>query len=809
MAKKKKSLKVTVNKEKTGKTSSPVLPSKPRVNAFGEYVYGDDDFYDNYYGYSYSDYYGGGSYYGGGYSYYGGNYSTGLSTNKWDRYGSAGGSLLQNYGRYYNYKDLKSTRDILRKGISKVKELITVLNIKKKVFIRVNKSDESSMSGDYTGVCVTPDKTEGCYNSEWATLFLQTKILEDENKSTEDKINTITAEGVHECAHLLFTHNRTLDNFISYIPKLLLKMYSGKLIKDERKREYIKLLASEYDNENEVTACCYPSLFQRELLKLKEETQGRIPEIHTTNTSINNNNRDTEVTKSLRSFQSLCTLVKIIANLLEDYRVNSSLSAERPGITDHLKYLRDWETEQIKLDGLFKPVYEDIANKIVIDTLNLIRGVKEADNDKLEEIKAIISRAPKSTLECCKQALKVLEVLEGWFQEDLLSPIIYTIDDKVPENESLSQLDGMLLTGSDTNESYNDDENGDDDMELPSPEIEVSKNRITRNINRRVCKDFDDEEAAALINGELNDYIFEEGEGETFDDSSVFYYKITSTPDVYSTDKMREKVSDVSNYASVLKKSITSKFKNRRFKMYGCKSGTLDPTKIVEAYQGVESVYTQPAGYETQKVVLTLLIDESGSMGDTDSWCVGLVKSAAALLVSAFGCSENIDLYIYGHSADLQRTGSTDIFIYKEGSKKTDRFNVDIEKLSFVRGRCENRDGYAIYAVAKRVNELAYGGEMGAKGKKSIMVVLSDGQPWADNYHYGKGVRDTREKVTKAQKDFGTDIIQCTVKSVERSEDMFDTVIKLEDDLTNFTQRLSNEMNKLLEKKIEVKKVRY
>lgn len=808
MAKKKKSLKVTVNKEKTGKTSSPVLPSKPRVNAFGEYVYGDD-YYDNYYGYSYSDYYGGGSYYGGGYSYYGGNYSTGLSTNKWDRYGSAGGSLLQNYGRYYNYKDLKSTRDILRKGISKVKELITVLNIKKKVFIRVNKSDESSMSGDYTGVCVTPDKTDGYYNSEWATLFLQTKILEDENKSTEDKINTITAEGVHECAHLLFTHNRTLDNFISYIPRLLQKVYSGKLIKDERKREYIKLLASEYDNENEVTACCYPSLFQRELLKLKEETQGRIPEIHTTNTSINDNNRDTEVTKSLRSFQSLCTLVKIIANLLEDYRVNSSLSAERPGITDHLKYLRDWETEQIKLDGLFKPAYEDIANKIVIDTFNLIRGVKEADNDKLEEIKAIISKAPKSTLECCKQALKVFEVLEGWFQEDLLSPIIYAIDDKVPENESLSQLDGMLLTGSDTNESCNDDENGDDDMRLPNSEVNVSKNRITRNINRRVCKDFDDEEAAALINGELNDYIFEEGEGETFDDSSVFYYKITSTPDVYSTDRMREKVSDVSNYASVLKKSITSKFKNRRFKMYGCKSGTLDPTKIVEAYQGVESVYTQPAGYETQKVVLTLLIDESGSMGDTDSWCVGLVKSAAALLVSAFGCSENIDLYIYGHSADLQRSGSTDIFIYKEGSKKTDRFNVDIEKLSFVRGRCENRDGYAIYAVAKRVNELAYGGEIGAKGKKSIMVVLSDGQPWADNYHYGKGVRDTREKVTKAQKDFGTDIIQCTVKSVERSEDMFDTVLKLEDDLTNFTQKLSNEMNKLLEKKIEVKKVRY
>ena len=58
--------------------------------------------------------------------------------------------------------------------------------------------------------------------------------------------------------------------------------------------------------------------------------------------------------------------------------------------------------------------------------------------------------------------------------------------------------------------------------------------------------------------------------------------------------------------------------------------------------------------------------------------------------------------------------------------------------------RWENRDGVAIWEVAKRVRKFTQ--------NPCIMLVLSDGQPAAFDYHGGYARRDVKKKVEEIEK---------------------------------------------------------
>jgi hypothetical protein len=86
---------------------------------------------------------------------------------------------------------------------------------------------------------------------------------------------------------------------------------------------------------------------------------------------------------------------------------------------------------------------------------------------------------------------------------------------------------------------------------------------------------------------------------------------------------------------------------------------------------------------------------------------------------------------------------------------------------------------------------------------------MSDGSPYTPYFNGERAIKDVRKKVSIAQKEFGVDIIQCSIYNVEGSHRMFDTVIELQNDLSNFVPNLSRVINDLLTKKIETKIKRF
>lgn len=251
---------------------------------------------------------------------------------------------------------------------------------------------------------------------------------------------------------------------------------------------------------------------------------------------------------------------------------------------------------------------------------------------------------------------------------------------------------------------------------------------------------------------------------------------------------------NVSKYCPQIRNKIKQVEKNEPIRYFGCRQGTLDTTKLVEAVQGVPQVYFRTGEVKTNHVSVAILVDESGSMGwsgrGSDRSRISISKDATILLNEALGSIPGIDLYIYGHSADEGTISKeVDIRIYREPGFP---FNYSLTDL---KGRYENRDGDAILNVAKRIRKFTE--------DPILFFVLSDGDPLAKSYHGMEAVYDTAKKVKQAEK-LGFEIIQVQIGDgcLTNIRTMFSKYIILKNDLAQLPEKLGSILKKsILEKK--------
>ena len=749
------------------------------------------------------------------------------------------GSAMINYTRHIDFSTLRDKKSILKKGIVRVKELITSLNIPKRICIVVNKNEivDDEVTKD-DGTAIDLADLSGCSvlniknKKDCIKLFLQTSVL-DSKKPTEDKINIITSEGIHECAHILFSSNNIFFDFRQNLIKILGRLFNEdvKTFSESNKLRtifnYFKELSYSYLGDLSVTQVDLPIDTNQLLTDLGHSIEDGNYDVFEVNS---------EVYRKLSIFRlvNLVQYIIILSSLIEDKRVEKLLLKDRSGLEDYLRILTDFRYDELDdLDSilkdsttepstLMKDVLKYILNPEKLETLGELNS--QENKELLASLSEVLNKGSQNSYESCLIALSIYEKLNEHLCKRFESPLILQFSGKLNTN-----LEGSLISSSQTvNPGLNTDQIEEVNSSIKgisspiatiandlSLDGKVCRNEfmktLTAGIEKTMSNDVSDS-AGELINGILNDDILE----DEVDSDEVYFYKIDrdildeSDADGSYSRKLNQMLilqKTVASYSSVLRKSILSKFKNKKISIYGCKSGTLNPARIVEAFQGVESVYTQPASVETASVVLTLLIDESGSM-----YCDGrinTVKKAAILLVNAFGNDNNIDLYIYGHTACVLNSKSTDILVYKEGSKKGDRKINDLVALSNIQERNENMDSHAIYSVVKRVDSLAYPKGANKEDKKHIFIIMSDGAPYTPHFNGEIAIKDVREKVSKAQEEFGVDIVQCSIANIEDSNRMFDTVIELQNDLSNFVPNLSRVINDLLSKKIETKIKRF
>lgn len=219
---------------------------------------------------------------------------------------------------------------------------------------------------------------------------------------------------------------------------------------------------------------------------------------------------------------------------------------------------------------------------------------------------------------------------------------------------------------------------------------------------------------------------------------------------------------------------LKRKSRDFKFSIKGMRSGRLDTNKLVEARQHVPTVYERMGEVKTDKLAVTILIDESGSMGGSK---IQKAQQAAIFLNEAFGKQPDVELFIYGHTANHYHKGdSTEMMIYREPGVRN-KFS-----LGQVEARSNNRDGHAIIETAKRVRKFTQ--------NPMVMIVISDGQPAASGYGGHHGMEHTRKMVLKAEA-MGMQVIQVAIDSVQ-SEKMFKNFVAMKNmstfpnDLVNF-----------------------
>jgi nitric oxide reductase activation protein len=263
-------------------------------------------------------------------------------------------------------------------------------------------------------------------------------------------------------------------------------------------------------------------------------------------------------------------------------------------------------------------------------------------------------------------------------------------------------------------------------------------------------------------------------------DGNVSFIKSSSERVRYN---MSLKSVDVSK-AAVLQKLFARKSKDYQFAMRSMRSGRLDTNKIAEAVQSVPTVYERFGQIKTDKVCVGVLIDESGSMCGSK---IDKAREAAIFINEVFKGMRDVELFIYGHTADEAGYGSTQIRVYREPN-----FQMDPYALGTVSARSNNRDGDAILATAKRIRKQTE--------NQGILFVLSDGQPSANDYNGQEAIDDTREKVIKSQ-NYGFQVIQIAIEECVPSKEMFDYYIKMTD-IKNLPRDLVGYMSRKIDKLI-------
>lgn len=439
-------------------------------------------------------------------------------------------------------------------------------------------------------------------------------------------------------------------------------------------------------------------------------------------------------------------IIKIFINLLEDNRVEDLLLTERPGFQDFIDCAKSYNSKTLeeklnivrerKLILFFKTLIGILRFPGLIE-----EEVLEEYSEVYKEVQEKITPYPENLKNICSVSESIFKIIKEKKLSDIdpaeLKKILFLIND----TESITSI----MYGVDLDSGR-----------------KIDKSKVSRLLSSK------DSLTMKILEGTV----------ERGDSDKVFFEK----PKGDRNDYLRD-VRAVQKYVPRLKKILTGTDKNYDFNIQGCRSGILDTTKLAEAYQGVPQVYLRQGHVRTNKSTICVLIDESGSMGGKKEI---LARQAAILLNETFGKSLGVDLYIYGHTADIGSIGYINLSVYREGSHYNPKFS-----LSKSCAKSQNRDGDAILEVAKRVRKFTK--------ENCIMFVISDGSPCANGYGGIPAIKDTAAKVKEAEK-LGFGIIQISIDAVYRVEDMFDTYIDIGYNL--------EEMPKLLNEIVKTKVIK-
>lgn len=239
----------------------------------------------------------------------------------------------------------------------------------------------------------------------------------------------------------------------------------------------------------------------------------------------------------------------------------------------------------------------------------------------------------------------------------------------------------------------------------------------------------------------------------------------------------------VKQHINSLVNTFSKFFVEQEYRLTGMRRGVLDTNKLAEAYQAVETVYSNKFKRTTPGLDVCVLIDESGSMSGTN---IASARKCAILLNEVFLRLKQCDFYVYGHTADNRYMGEVTINVYR------DHWNRNRYALGKVESYSNNKDSVAIEETYKMVRKQT--------SKPLLMFVISDGAPNAYGLRGQPAVEKVKKVVNRIESNGDTLVCQIAIESHFRPQDMFNHYVVMTD-MNTFPRDLSNYiMNTLISK---------
>lgn len=239
----------------------------------------------------------------------------------------------------------------------------------------------------------------------------------------------------------------------------------------------------------------------------------------------------------------------------------------------------------------------------------------------------------------------------------------------------------------------------------------------------------------------------------------------------------------VKQHINGLVNTFSKFFVEQEYRLTGMRRGVLDTNKLAEAYQAVETVYSNKFKRTTPGLDVCVLIDESGSMSGTN---IASARKCAILLNEVFLRLKQCDFYVYGHTADNRHIGEVTINVYR------DHWNRNRYALGKVESYSNNKDSVAIEETYKMVRKQT--------SKPLLMFVISDGAPNAYGLRGQPAVEEVKKVVNRIESNGDTLVCQIAIENYFRPQDMFNHYVVMTD-MNTFPRDLSNYiMNTLISK---------
>ena len=508
-----------------------------------------------------------------------------------------------------------------------------------------------------------------------------------------------------------------------------------------------------------------------------------------------------------------------LLNIIEDERIERNLGEDKPGLANYLKaVMRHYFGRYAGMTG----GSEDASplQKILNCILGLIRYPRLLREEEMLEfgelllkVEKVLTPYPDSTASAERAAEKIFELIikeygreSGSAKEDSgegkASPEESGREKTSPDKreDSTDESDsGDSGEGTDSESDSGEDNAEDTGEDLPSERSREESVKAMESDLEKIAEALEEvaggpvqpevEGCSALRGDQLAEAVSTdrellakicEGEVETGSSKEVIFSRQKEYRDGYMSA-----LEEVKQYVRAVRKVVKGRCVEYSLTHLGMRSGVLDTGKLAEAVQGVPTVYKRQGEVRSDRACVCMLVDESGSMCRQGR--MAAARNTAVLLNEALSSIPNIELFIYGHTADCERSGVTELNIYRE------KGYAPKYALGYLEPRSNNRDGLAILETALRVRKQTK--------EEVLMFIISDGEPAAENYFGMRAIGHTKECVEKAEA-MGFRIVQICINANYDPALMFRHFIKMEN-LGTLARDLGREIAKALSSKIK------